>query len=64
MINSNFYNFNKTGFQISIIVLKIIIIYTDRYSKVKIIQSGNREQIIIIICINSKSKDIPLFLII
>jgi len=37
MINSNFYNFNKTGFQISIIVLKIIIIYTDRYSKVKII---------------------------
>ena len=46
------------------IISRIVIIYTDQYSRIKIIQLGNREQIIVIICINSKDKDIPLFLII
>ena len=37
ILDYNFYNFNKTGFIISIICLVIVVIYTDRYSRGKVV---------------------------
>jgi len=43
IVNSDFYNFDKTGFIINIITPAIIVIHTDRCSRGKAIQPGNRE---------------------
>ena len=63
VVNSDFYNFDKTGFSIDIIISRIVIIYINQYSIAKRIQLGNWEQVIVIVCVNSKDWDILLFLV-
>jgi hypothetical protein len=43
MVDSDFYNFDKTSFIINIICAGIIVTRDDRHNKNKAIQSGNRE---------------------
>jgi hypothetical protein len=43
IIDSDFYNFDKTGFIIGIISLAIVITRVDRRSKSKAVQLGNQE---------------------
>jgi hypothetical protein len=43
IIDSDFYNFDKTGFIIGIISLVIVVTRADRYSRSKIVQLSNRE---------------------
>jgi hypothetical protein len=43
MVDSDIYNFDKTGFIIGQIAPGIIVIYIDRYNKSKIIYLGNQE---------------------
>ena len=42
----------------------MIVIYTDQYSRSKVVQLDNREQAMIIVYINGKGQDILLFLVI
>ncbi len=62
VVDSDFYNFDETGFLIGIIIPGIVVTRADRRGRVKGIQPGNREWATAIICVNSKGWDIPLFL--
>jgi hypothetical protein len=43
IINSDFYNFNKTGFMIGIISPAIVVTRADQRGRGKAVQLGNRE---------------------
>jgi len=43
VVDGDFYNFDETGFLISIIIPGIVVIRTNRRSRAKGIQPGNRE---------------------
>jgi hypothetical protein len=43
IIDSDFYNFDKTSFIISIIYARIVVTRADRRGRNKAIQPGNRE---------------------
>jgi hypothetical protein len=43
VVDSDFYNFDETGFPIGIITPGIVVTRTDRRGRVKGIQPGNRE---------------------
>ena len=43
IVDSDFYNFDKTDFLIDQIKSGIVITYTNQYSRIKIIQLGNQE---------------------
>jgi hypothetical protein len=43
IIDSDFYNFDKTSFMIGQITPGIVVIYADRRGRTKGIQPGNRE---------------------
>jgi hypothetical protein len=43
IINSDFYNFDETGFMIGQIIPGIVVTRADRYNRAKGIQPGNRE---------------------
>jgi hypothetical protein len=43
IIDSNIYNFDKTGFIIGQIAPGMVVIYIDQYNKNKTIQPGNQE---------------------
>ena len=60
----DFYNFDETGFMIDIIISFLIITHSNRYKKVKSIQSNNRKWITVIKCINTLNWCIPPFIII
>ncbi len=62
VVDSDFYNFDETGFLIGQITPGIVVTRADRRGRVKGIQPGNREWATTIICVNSEGWDIPLFL--
>ncbi len=62
VVDSDFYNFDETGFLIGQITPGIVVTRADRRGRVKGIQPGNREWATAIICINSEGWDVPLFL--
>jgi RecB family endonuclease NucS len=43
IVDSDFYNFDKTGFIIGIITPAIVVIYVDRRGRGKAVQPSNRE---------------------
>ena len=49
---------------IGMITPAIVVIRVDRRSRGKAVQPGNREQAIVIVCLNSEGQDIPLFLVV
>ncbi len=61
-MDSDFYNFDETGFLMGMIIPGMVITRADRRGRAKGIQPGNREWAIAIIYINSEGRDIPLFL--
>jgi hypothetical protein len=62
VVDSDFYNFDETGFTIGLITPGMVITHTDRRGRAKGIQPGNREWAIAIVYINSEGWDIPPFL--
>ena len=53
IIDENIYNFNKTGFAISMIATAKVITQTDKHSHSNLIQSGNQEWVTVIETINA-----------
>ena len=43
MLDCNFYNFDKTGFIMGVIISGMVIIHSDRRGRGKAVQSENRE---------------------
>jgi hypothetical protein len=43
IIDSDFYNFDETGFMIGQIIPRMVVTRADRYNRTKGIQLGNRE---------------------
>jgi hypothetical protein len=43
IVDSDFYNFDETGFMIGIITPTIVVIYVDRCGRGKVVQPSNRE---------------------
>ncbi|EDN92511.1 hypothetical protein SS1G_08374 [Sclerotinia sclerotiorum 1980 UF-70] len=60
----DFYNFDETGFMISIICPGMVVTSAERSGRSKAIQPGNREWAMVIICGNGEGETIPLFLIV
>jgi len=54
VLDCDFYNFDKTRFMIGIICAVIVVTRADRHGRGKVVQPGNREWAIVIVCINSK----------
>ena len=63
-MDCDFYNFDETGFMIGVICASMVVTRADRRSRGKAIQLGNREQAIVITCINSEGWSIPPFLVV
>jgi len=62
VVDGDFYNFDETGFLIGQIEPGMVVICTDRRSRVKSIQPGNREWATAIVCVNGEGGDVPSFL--
>ena len=60
----DFYNFDETGFMMSIIISSLVITRSDRHGKAKSVQPSNREWGTVIKCINTSDWCIPPFIII
>ena len=50
---SDIYNFNKTGFAMSIILIKMVVISSERRGRPRLRQQGNKEWVTVIQGINS-----------
>jgi len=59
ILNEDTWNFNKTGCQMGVIATAKVITGTDRASRPRIVQPGNREWVIIIETINARGDAIP-----
>ncbi|EDN99223.1 hypothetical protein SS1G_14083 [Sclerotinia sclerotiorum 1980 UF-70] len=64
IVDSDFYNFDETGFMMSIICPGMVVTSAERNSRSKAIQSGNREWATAIIYSNKESETIPPFLVV
>ncbi len=62
IVDSDFYNFDETGFIMGIISPAMVVTRADRRGRGKAVQPGNREWATAIACINSEGWSIPLFL--
>jgi hypothetical protein len=59
VVDSDFYNFDETGFIMGQICPRMVITRTDQRGKSKAVQPGNREWATVIITINSEGASIP-----
>ncbi|EDN92813.1 hypothetical protein SS1G_08678 [Sclerotinia sclerotiorum 1980 UF-70] len=64
IVDSDFYNFDETGFMMGIICPGMVVTSAERNGKSKAIQSGIREWATAIICGNGEGETIPSFLIV
>jgi hypothetical protein len=64
VVDSDFYNFDETGFQMGMIAPGMVVTRADRRGRVKTVQPGNREWTTAIVCINGEGEDVPPFLIV
>jgi hypothetical protein len=62
VVDSDFYNFDETGFPIGLITPGIVVTRADRRGRAKGVQPGNREWATAIVCINGEGWDVPPFL--
>jgi hypothetical protein len=62
VLDSDFYNFDETGFMMGQICPRMVITRADRRGRAKAVQPGNREWAIT--CINGEGGSIPPFLIV
>jgi hypothetical protein len=64
IVDSDFYNFDKTGFMMGIITPAMVVTCADRRGRGKAVQLGNWEWATAIACINSEGWSVPPFLVI
>jgi hypothetical protein len=64
VVDSDFYNFDETGFIMGQICPGMVVTRADRRGKSKAVQPGNREWATAIVTINSEGESIPPFLIV
>jgi len=64
VVDSDFYNFDETGFMMGQICPGMIVTRADRRGKSKAVQPGNREWATAIITINGEGRSIPPFLVV
>ena len=64
IIDSDFYNFDETGFMMGIITPAIVVTRVDRRGRGKAVQLGNREWAIAIAYINGEGWSVPPFLVV
>ena len=64
IVDSDFYNFDKTGFMMGVICARMVVTRADRRGKGKAVQLGNWEQATAIICINGEGWSIPPLLVV
>jgi len=64
VVDSDFYNFDETGFMMGVICAGMVVTHADRRSKGKAVQPGNREWATAIICINGEGWSIPPLLVV
>jgi hypothetical protein len=62
VVDSDFYNFDETGFMMGMITPGMVVTRADRRGKAKGVQPGNREWATAIVCINGEGWDVPPFL--
>ncbi|ESZ90366.1 hypothetical protein SBOR_9248 [Sclerotinia borealis F-4128] len=62
--DSDFYNFDETGFMMGIISAGMVVTRADRYGRGKAVQPGNREWTTAIVSINNVGESIPPFLVV
>ena len=62
--DSDFYNFDETGFMMGVICAAMVVTRADRRGRGKAVQPGNREWATAITCINSEGYNVPPFLIV
>ncbi|EDN95831.1 hypothetical protein SS1G_12036 [Sclerotinia sclerotiorum 1980 UF-70] len=64
IVDSDFYNFDETGFMMGIICPGMVVTSAERNGRSKAIQLGNREWATAIICGNGEGETIPPFLVV
>ena len=64
IVDSDFYNFDETGFMMGIITPAIVVTRADRRGRGKAVQPGNREWATAIACINGEGWSVPPFLVV
>jgi hypothetical protein len=64
ILDSDFYNFDKTGFMMGVICPAMVVTRADRRGRGKAVQPGNREWATAIVAINSEGWDVPTFLVV
>lgn len=62
--DSDFYNFDETGFMMGVICASMVVTHADRRGRSKGVQPGNREWATAIECINGEGWCLPPFLIV
>ncbi|KAJ8058530.1 hypothetical protein OCU04_012712 [Sclerotinia nivalis] len=64
ILDSDFYNFDETGFMMEIICAAMVVTSAERCGRSKSVQPGNREWATAIICGNGEGETIPPFLVV
>src|SRR5450432_829231 len=64
VVDSDFYNFDETGFMMGQICPGMVVTRADRRGRVKGVQLGNWEWATAIVCINGEGWSIPPFLVV
>jgi hypothetical protein len=64
IVDSDFYNFDETGFMMGVITPAMVVTRADRRGRGKAVQPGNREWATAIACINSEGWSVPPFLVV
>jgi hypothetical protein len=64
VVDSDFYNFDETGFMMGQITPGMVVTRADRRGRAKGVQPGNREWATVIVSINGEGWDVPPFLIV
>ena len=62
--DSDFYNFDETGFMMGVICGNMVVTHADRRGRGKQLQPGNREWATVIECVSSNGFALPPFLIV
>ena len=64
VVDSNFYNFDETGFMMGVICAGMVVTCADQRGKGKAVQPGNQEWATAIVCINGEGWSVPPFLVV
>jgi hypothetical protein len=64
VVDSDFYNFDETGFMMGQITPGMVVTRADRRGRSKAVQPGNREWATAIVCINGEGWAVPPFLVV